>query len=144
MPNSKKTTLFLVDDDAFFLKNLEIQFKETTDFLIHTFPTGEMCLENLALNPAIIILDYYLSGVDKKAINGIETLDKIKAANPAIAVVMLSAQDKIDIAVDCMHHHAFDYVVKSETAFVRLQKAIAGILQLDKVNKQLNWYMERL
>jgi two-component system OmpR family response regulator len=144
MADSKKIIIFLVDDDALFLKNLEIQFKETTDFVIHTFPTGEICLQNLALKPAIIVLDYYLSGIDKNAINGIETLDKIKAADPSISVIMLSSQDKIEIAVACMHHKAFDYVVKSETAFVRLQKTITSILQLDKVNKQLNWYMERL
>lgn len=144
MADSKKTIIFLVDDDVLFLKNLEIQFKQSTDFVIHTFPTGEICLENLALKPAIVILDYNLSGVEKSAMNGIETLDKIKAADPSISVIMLSSQDKIEIAVDCMHHKAFDYVVKSETAFVRLQKTIAGILQFDKINKQLNWYMEKL
>jgi DNA-binding NtrC family response regulator len=144
MADAKKTIIFLVDDDVLFLKNLEIQFKQTTDFVIHTFPTGEICLENLALKPAIVILDYNLSGIEKEAMNGIKTLDKIKEADPSISVIMLSSQDKIDIAVDCMHHKAFDYVVKSETAFVRLQKTIAGIMQLDKINKQLNWYMEKL
>jgi len=44
--------------------------------------------------------------------SGIETLDKIKAFNQDIPVVMLSSQDKIEVAVDCMHHRAFDYVVK--------------------------------
>ena len=39
-------------------------------------------------------------------------------------MVVLLSQDKIDVAVSCMHHRAFDYVVKSETAFVRLQKII--------------------
>ena len=144
MTDAKKTIIFLVDDDVLFLKNLEIQFKQTTDFIIHTFPTGEICLENLSLKPTIIILDYNLSGIEKEAMNGIKTLDKIKEADPSISVIMLSSQDKIEIAVDCMHHKAFDYVVKSETAFVRLQKTIAGIMQFDKINKQLNWYMEKL
>jgi DNA-binding NarL/FixJ family response regulator len=144
MAESKKTIIFLVDDDVLFLKNLEIQFKQSTDFVIHTFPTGEICLENLSLKPSIIILDYNLSGIDKFAMNGIDTLDKIKEINPGIAVIMLSSQDKIEIAVDCMHHKAIDYVVKSETAFVRLQKTISSILQFDKINRQLNWYMEKL
>jgi len=42
---------------------------------------------------------------------------------------MLSAQDKIDVAINCMHHAAFDYVVKSETAFMRLQKIITTIFE---------------
>jgi DNA-binding NtrC family response regulator len=56
--------------------------------------------------------------------NGIETLDKIKEFNQGIPVVMLSSQDKIDVAISCMHHKAFDYVVKSETSFLRLQKIL--------------------
>jgi hypothetical protein len=43
-----------------------------------------------------------------------------------------------------MHHNAFDYVVKSETAFVRLQKIITSIFRYDKMQKELNWYMERM
>jgi DNA-binding NarL/FixJ family response regulator len=35
--------------------------------------------------------------------NGIETLDKIKEFNQGIPVVMLSSQDKIDVAISCMH-----------------------------------------
>jgi DNA-binding NtrC family response regulator len=56
---------------------------------------------------------------------------------------MLSSQDKIDVAINCMHHRAFDYVVKSETAFVRLQKIITTIFEYKKMEKTLNWYMER-
>ncbi|MFO7673805.1 MAG: response regulator [Lutibacter sp.] len=144
MNNGDKIKLFLVDDDAVYLKLLEIEFLQHGDFDIETFPTGELCMENLSHNPDIIILDYYLDGVDVTAMNGIETLDKIKAENPNIPVVMLSSQDKIDIAISCMHHGAFDYVVKSETAFVRLQKIITAIFEFKKIEKQLNWYMDRM
>jgi two-component system OmpR family response regulator len=142
--NNKKIKLFLVDDDAVFLKLLEIEFLEHADFDIETFPTGELCIENLSNNPDVIVLDYYLDGVDRDAINGIDTLDQIKAFNPDIPVVMLSSQDKIDVAINCMHHNAFDYVVKSETAFMRLKKIITTILDTNKMEKQLNWYMERM
>jgi len=144
MNNENKIKLFLVDDDAVYLKLMEIEFHQHGDFDIETYPTGEMCLENLSHKPDVIILDFYLDGVDKNAMNGIETLDKIKAENPNIPVVMLSSQDKIDIAISCMHHGAFDYVVKSETAFVRLQKIITAIFEFKKIEKQLNWYMERM
>lgn len=142
--NKEKIKLFLVDDDALFLKSLEIDFLENADFSIETFATGELCMESLSHNPDVIILDYHLDGIDKNAMNGLETLDKIKAYNQDIPVVMLSSQDKIDVAINCMHHHAFDYVVKSETAFVRLQKIITSIFQYKKMEKELNWYMERM
>ena len=76
--------------------------------------------------------------------SGIEVLDKIKAFDNEIPVIMLSQQDKIEVAVDCMHHQAFDYVVKSETAFVRLRKIITTIFQYRKIEKELKWYMDRM
>lgn len=144
MINGNKVKLFLVDDDAVFLKSLEIDFLQHADFHIETFATGELCLTQLSQNPDIIILDYYLDGIVKNAMNGIETLVKIKAINPEIPVIMLSAQDKIEVAVDCMHHKAYDYVVKSETAFVRLQKIITTIFKYKKMEKELKWYMDTM
>ena len=137
-------TIFLVDDDAVYLKLLEIEFLEKADLKVETYSTGELCLEHLNHKPDVIILDYRLDGVEKTAMNGIQTLDKIKAFNPEIPVVMLSSQDKIDVAVDCMHHHALDYVVKSETAFMRLQKIISVLSKYQKMESELNWYMERM
>ena len=144
MKIENKITLFLVDDDALFLKLLEIEFLKHADFSIETFATGELCLEQLTKHPDVVILDYHLDGIDKNAMNGIETLNKIKAFNSDIPVIMLSSQDKIEVAVDCMHHRAFDYVVKSETAFLRLQKAINSIFSYKKMEKELSWYMDRM
>jgi len=142
--NNEKIKLFLVDDDAVFLKLLEIDFLDRADFIIETYATGELCIANLSHDPDVIILDFYLDGIDATAMNGLETLDKIKAYNQDIPVVMLSSQDKIEVAVECMHHRAFDYVVKSETAFMRLQKIITTIFRYKKMEKELNWYMEHM
>jgi DNA-binding NtrC family response regulator len=144
MITEKKILLFLVDDDALFLKSLEIEFTDTTQSIIKTFPTGELCLENISQNPDVVILDYHLNSIDINAINGLETLDRIKAANQRIPVVMLSSQDKIEVAVNCMKHQAYDYIVKSETAFIRLQKAITTIFHYQKIEKALSWYMEKM
>ena len=144
MRNEEKIKLFLVDDDAVYVKLLEIEFLQNADFDIETYATGELCVEHLTHYPDVIILDYHLDGIEKDAMNGIATLDKIKAFNPDSPVVMLSSQDKIDVAISCMHHRAFDYVVKSETAFVRLQKIISTIFRYKKMEKELNWYMERM
>ena len=144
MKMENKIKVFLVDDDAFFLKSLEIEFLEHADFSVETFTTGEICVANLSTNPDVVILDYHLDGIDKNAMNGIETLDKIKEYNKDIPVVMLSSQDKIEVAVNCMHHKAFDYIVKSETAFMRLQKTITTIFDYKKMEKELKWYMERM
>jgi DNA-binding NtrC family response regulator len=141
---NEKIKLFLVDDDALFLKSLEIEFLHHADFEIATFATGELCMSEISQYPDVIILDYHLDGIDKTAMDGIATLDKIKSYNPDIQVIMLSCQDKIDVAINCMHHRAFDYVVKSETAFLRLQKIITTIFKYKKMEKQLSWYMDRM
>jgi DNA-binding NtrC family response regulator len=139
-----KTKLFLVDDDALFLKSLEIEFMANGEFEIETFVSGELCIANLAKKPDIIILDYHLDGINPEAINGLETLIQIKEKHKDIPVIILSSQDKIEVAVNCMNHNAFDYVVKSETAFVRLRKAIDSLFHLQKIQKELNWYMDRM
>ncbi len=140
MINENKIKLFLVDDDTLYLKSLEIELLRHADFAIEKFGTGELCVENLSHNPDVILLDYHLDNMDKTAMNGVEALDKIKTINPDIPVVMLSSQDKIEVAINCMHHRAFDYVVKSKNSFVRLQKIITTIFSYRKMEKELNWY----
>ncbi len=144
MKKDTKIKLFLVDDDLIFLKTLEIEFLQHGNFIIETYETGELCLNNLVNNPDIIILDFHLDGVNKKAMNGLETLYRIKQLSPGIPVIMLSSQDKIDVAVSCMHHKAFDYIVKSETAFLRLQRTIETIFKYEQMEKELNWYIDRM
>lgn len=151
MKKAKQKRIFLVDDDALFLKSLEIEFTQNSDFNIETFPTGEQCIERLRTSksntsekPDVIVLDYHLDGVVATAMNGLKTLDSIKAYDPETPVIILSSQDKIEVAVNCMKHKAYDYIIKSETAFIRLQKAIADIFQNQKTEKELSWYMERM
>lgn len=147
MNDTNKIVIFLVDDDALFLKSLEIEFLSQPQFEVQTFATGELCLATLSkkLNkPEIIILDYHLDGIEKNAMNGMETLDKIKAKDNKIPIIMLSSQDKIDIAINCMHHKAADYIVKSETAFIRLQASMENIFKYQRMQKELCWYMDRM
>jgi two-component system OmpR family response regulator len=140
---SDKKLLFIVDDDALFLSSLRIEFEQNSEFNVETFATGELCVQNLGKNPSMVILDYHLDGVTHGAQNGLETLDKIRSFNPLIPVVILSSQDKIEVAVECMRHKAFDYIVKSETVFVRLHKIIDTIFTFRKIEQELDWYMKR-
>jgi two-component system OmpR family response regulator len=127
-----KIKLFLVDDDVLFLKLLEIEFRKYGALKVETFKSGEFCIEHLIDKPDMVILDYYLNGVNKNAIDGIQTLDKIKAFDRNIPVIMLSSQDKIEVAVKCMQHGALDYVVKSETTFIRIQNILTSYFRYKK------------
>ena len=139
-----KIKLFLVDNDALFLKSMEIEFNQLGNFEIETFQKGKDCILNLKNLPDLIILDYHLVSIERNALNGLETLDEIKSYDANVPVIMLSSEDRIDIATNCMRHKAIYYIVKSETVFVRLQQAIDNVFKLKKMEKKLNWYMERV
>nr|WP_302849477.1 response regulator [Polaribacter filamentus] len=142
--SENKLKLFLVEDNPVFLRMLELQFLELGNFEVETFTTGELCIKNLVHNPDIIILDYHLNSIVENAMTGIETMDKINSLNASFPIIMLSSQDKIEVAVDCLHHKAVDYVVKNETAFLRLQKTITTILSYQKMEKKLSWFENRM
>lgn len=144
MDKEKRIKVFLVDDDALLLKDLQLQFESQGIYETQTFSSGEECIMKLDQKPNVIVLDYHLDGINKNVMNGIQTLDKIKSYNNEIAVIILSSQDKIDVAVNCMHHKALDYVIKSETAFLRLHKIITTVYQFNKIEKELKWYMDRM
>ncbi|MEO6547532.1 MAG: response regulator [Ferruginibacter sp.] len=144
MNANKKISIFLVDDDEMYLKLLLMELGEKPEYIFTTFATGERCIENLSKKPDLIVLDYYLNGIEKNALNGLETLSRIKSTNPEIPVIMLSSQDKIEVAVNCMKLQAFEYIVKSETAFARLHNAVQTMLHYKKMEKTLSWYMENL
>ena len=60
---------------------------------------------------------------------------------------MISGQDNIDVAVECMRSGAYDYVVKNETSFVRTEVAIERLFQhrvvlhSNKQYKLVNWVL---
>ena len=144
MSIDQKISIFLVDDDALYLTLLQTELSENQGYIIKTFANGELCLEKISEVPDIIVLDYHLNGIEKNALNGLDTLRKIKIINPDIPVIMLSSQDKIEVAVNCMKLKAVDYIVKSETAFARLNYSINNIMYYKKMENIVSWYMENL
>lgn len=143
----KTIKIFLVDDDQLYLDALSYVLAEKTPNYsaeIQTFTTGEACLEHMKENPTVVVLDYYMNSSVKEAMNGIAVLKKIKIKHPNVKVIMLSAQDSINIASEMLEHGAFDYVGKNESAFVRIKNIIANISKtsdvLAKVNKEVSLY----
>ena len=140
MNNNQDLKIFLVDDDAVFLKLLEIELHKHHGFNTESYKSGELCMKNIGHNPDVVVLDYHLNGIDKNAMNGLEVLNMIKDFNQDIQVIILSQQDTIDIAIKAIQHKAMDYVVKSETAFLRIHNIVTTVLNLKKIEKGLNWF----
>ena len=53
---------------------------------------------------------------------------------------MLSGQDKIEVAVESMKYGAYDYVLKGETAFSRIENIMNNISELHKYKSINNAY----
>ncbi|MBA3901023.1 MAG: response regulator [Bacteroidetes bacterium] len=138
MEKREKIRIFFVDDDPIYLKMLENNLRSSKVYSskVFTFKSGEEAIKNLHLKPDVIVLDYYLNGTDPNALDGIKSLEEIKHANPNIEVVMLSGQDRIEVAVNSIKSGAFDYVTKSESAFVRTQNAINNIVNAKKLKDE--------
>jgi two-component system OmpR family response regulator len=124
-------SVFLVDDDKMFLSSLKNtlnqQFK--SGVVVSTFTNGEECLKKIEASPDIVVLDYYLNDDQHpNAMDGMEVLKKIKETSQDSMVIMLSGQDKLQVALDSIKNGAYEYVAKSESAFVRIQNVIKNSL----------------
>lgn len=128
MDSTKQLSIFLVDDDPMFVKTLEHQIEQKFDASISKFSTGEECLKNLHHNPGIVVLDYFLNSTSPDAMNGIRVLEKIKLDAPETNVIILSAQDKMNVAINAIKYGALDYIIKNENAFLRTQNAIKNAI----------------
>ena len=124
--------IFLVDDEPIQNEMLKDYLNERFTYDIKTFDNGEEMLQHMNLHPEIVILDFHLSGHKENAKNGVEILKEIKNHHPETQVLMLSGQDKIDVAVDSIKYGAYDYVVKGETAFSRTENILNNISELHK------------
>lgn len=136
--------IFIVDDDKMQCELLKDYLLKNHNYRIDIYNTGEDCLNHLNDNPEIIFLDYTLSSENKNAKNGMEILRSIKHRLPSAEVVMFTAQDKIEIAIDTLTHGAFDYIIKNESAFHRADNVVKNILKKHKLEKDNKFYKKLL
>ena len=132
--------IFIVDDDNMQAMMLQDYLSKYSTFKVDIFNSGEDCLSNMDRKPQIIFLDYYFDKIGKDAMNGIEILKELKAKYPESEVVMFSGQDKIEVAVNTIKYGAFDYIVKSESAFHRSENVIFNIIKRLKLQGQADLY----
>lgn len=131
--SAEKRYLFLVDDEPIQNEMLKDYLSERFIYDIKIFDNGEEALKNMHLNPEIIVLDYYLNSNNPIARNGIEVIKDIKDKYPDTQIIALSGQDKIEVAIDTIKYGAYDYVVKGESAFSRIENIINNLSELHKM-----------
>lgn len=140
MRTKSKIKVFLVDDDKVFQKSLQRYLPNGQEGNIEITPffTGEECLQNLHKNPSIIILDYHLNSYYPHAMNGRETLAKIKQSAPDINIIMLSSEESLDIAIEALKYGAYDYITKNESAYIRIRNITNHIITCIELSERLS------
>jgi len=133
-------TIFIVDDDPMQSSMLQDYLSKYSSFEIHIYDNGEDCVKNLSLDPQVVFLDYNFDKAGKGAMDGLDILKEIKSRKPETEVVMISGQDKIEVAVNTMKYGAFDYIVKSESAFTRSENVIFNIIKRLKLQREAKLY----
>ena len=100
-------SVLVVDDEDLTLRTVSRGLRQE-GFEVFTAASGEDALTVFAEEkPDLILLDIVLPGID-----GVEVLRRIKQANPAAIILMMSAYHMVDRAVEAMKLGAFDYLIK--------------------------------
>lgn len=139
-------TVFIVDDDTKTLTMMKHYLEKNSEYKldIHSFATGEDCLNKLGLEPDVVVLDYYFNAIDQKAKNGMDILRQVKSRSPQTDIVMLSGQDNMEVALDTIREGAYDYIIKNDSAVMRTQITTDKILHAKSREKQLQEYKKGL
>jgi len=99
--------VLVVDDEEGIRESLSGIF-EDEGCAILTSNSGEEALELLKeQSPDLVLLDIWLPGID-----GIKTLEEIKALKPDLPVIMISGHGNIELAVKATRIGAYDFLEK--------------------------------
>src|SRR5262245_42698117 len=111
-----KHRILIVEDDEIFLRPLQ-RTLEVAGYEVRVVSSGEEAIDVVKRDDVDLVLtDRRLPGID-----GVELVRRVKAEQPDLAVVVMTAYGTIESAVEAMRVGAEDYLVKPlETAQVLL------------------------
>jgi two-component system nitrogen regulation response regulator NtrX len=102
-----KPIVLIVDDEEGIRESLSGIF-EDEGYEILTAKSGEEAIRILGeSSPDLILLDIWLTGMD-----GIQTLQEIKAIKPDVPTIMISGHGNIELAVKACKIGAYDFLEK--------------------------------
>lgn len=131
--------IFVVEDDPAYTKFLKYVLGLNPDYEVEFFTTGKECLNNLHKNPAVVTLDYSLPDMP-----GEKVLSQIKAHDPNINVIIISAQEKIGTAVDLLKLGAYDYITKDHETKDRVLNSINNARNKSSLIKEIDYLKKEI
>ncbi|WP_054181181.1 sigma-54-dependent response regulator transcription factor ZraR [Trabulsiella odontotermitis] len=117
-----KVSILVVDDDISHCTILQALLRGWGYDVVLSY-NGRQALEQVRER----IFDLVLCDIRMAEMDGIETLKEIKAYNPAIPILIMTAFSSVETAVEAIKSGALDYLTKP-LDFDRLEETIAGAL----------------
>ncbi len=117
-----KKSILVVDDDIAHRTMLRIMLG--WEYEISEADCGSTAIEKIKDTP----FDLVLMDVCMPEISGVEALDKIKACNPEIPVIMMTAYSSNATAAEALKKGAYDYLTKPfdfDNLRLTIEKAMA-------------------
>jgi len=127
--------ILLVDDEEHFLLSAELTLSSYGLKNIVTCKDSRLVMEKLAQKPhSLVVLD-----INMPYLSGLDLLPQIVKAYPEIPVIVITAVNEVENAVECMKQGAFDYVVKpvNDTRLVTTVKRGLELTEIKNENELL-------
>jgi two-component system, NtrC family, response regulator HydG len=131
---TKQAHMLVVDDDAGHLATLQTIIR-SWGYRVSTADNGSAAVAMVKEQP----FDMILMDVRMAEMDGIEALRQIKAYNPAIPILIMTAYSSVAAAVDAIKAGAYDYLTKPldfETLRLTMERAMEHT-HLKVENRQL-------
>ena len=124
--------IFAIEDEVTFGKMLKLSLEKDGNYDVTNFQSGEEFFQNIHLNPDIVTVDYNLPGI-----SGLEIIKQIKHYSQDIAVVVVSGQKEVKVAVEAYKSGAQYYVVKDVNALKELACCIKNLTAHINLKKEV-------
>ncbi len=127
-------TILIVDDEKNYTRILGAVLEEE-GFEILAANSGPEALEILEESD----IDLVLTDMKMPMMDGIQLLEKIKARDPELPVLMMTAHGTVDKAVEAMQKGAYSYILKpfdNDRLIIYVRKA-AAMFRVIKENREL-------
>jgi two-component system, NtrC family, response regulator AtoC len=131
--------IFIIEDDAMIASLMKQTLSKNPEHEIFHFNSGEECLENLHHKPDIISIDYNLPGM-----NGHDLMEKIKAFDQGIMVIIVSGQESLEVVVSTYKKGAHDYIMKNDNLFVNLENSIKNLNMNVALRKEVEYLKDQI
>lgn len=130
--------VLLIDDDRFILHSLG-EMLSLKGYQVIKAQSAEEGLQHFEKEtPPIVMADIMMPDMD-----GLELLQKIRKINPDTEVIMITAYDRADLAIEAMHLQAADFLAKP----IRPQQLFSAIKRAEervKNKRKIAQYISRL